>query len=309
MEKRGTKWYSLFLLLLVLLAVQPLLFRSVDSISEERPAEPERAEEAVVEETAVEWIYEPLPDGTAVISGCSGSAGRLEVPGSIDGHEISAIGDNAFAGRSDIAEVTLPASLYRIDAGAFEGCDSLAAINLESVSVLGRRAFADCPLLREVVFSEELTEINEETFSGCVSLCSPEFPQSLNRIGEKAFFGCYSLETVALGGVSVEQSAFADCLRLRSFSLGEGAEELARYALGGCTELREVTLPSTLTHIRDGAFMYCSALERVEIPGTVLSIERDAFSGCPALTIAAPKTSAAYRYSISHGIAFEAADA
>lgn len=310
MGKSGTKWCSLFLLLLALLAVQLLLFWSIDSTSKEPPEEPERTEETVtveaaVEEAAVEWIYEPLPDGTAVISGCTGNGQRLEVPESIDGHVISAIGDGAFAGRSDISVVTLPASLYRIDAGAFEGCQSLAEINLEWVSVIGKRAFADCSLLREAVFSQELTEINDETFINCVSLGSPVFPQSLSRIGEKAFAGCYSVESVTLGSVSVEQSAFADCLRLRSFSLGEGAMEIARYALGGCVELREVTLPSSLTHIRDGAFMYCAALERVEIPGAVLSIERDAFYGCPALTIAAPKTSAAHRYSLSHGVAFE----
>ena len=66
----------------------------------------------------------------ATITGYSGNATALYIPGEIDGHEVVAIGDRAFENRTDLRTVMIPDSVTEIEEVAFRGCSNLVNITL-----------------------------------------------------------------------------------------------------------------------------------------------------------------------------------
>ncbi|WP_426348094.1 S8 family serine peptidase [Alloiococcus sp. CFN-8] len=55
----------------------------------------------------------------AEIIGYSGKGGKVNIPKTVEGYKVTSIGEGAFAGRTDITEVTLPDTLKTIKAYAF----------------------------------------------------------------------------------------------------------------------------------------------------------------------------------------------
>ena len=72
-------------------------------------------------------------DGGAYLTGLT-EEGReqtvIAVPGELDGIPVIALGRGVFAGNARIREITLPASLRRIENGSFENCSGLARLIL-----------------------------------------------------------------------------------------------------------------------------------------------------------------------------------
>ena len=69
-------------------------------------------------------------DGTADILGYFGEGGIVTVAGSLDGHAVSGLGENAFAAHADVTAVLLPETVSRVGANAFSGCSALSEIVL-----------------------------------------------------------------------------------------------------------------------------------------------------------------------------------
>lgn len=62
--------------------------------------------------------------------------------------EFNAIGEAAFAGRTDISSVTLHGAVKKIGPSAFSGCHALTrVVGGEGLTSIGARAFYDCPAL------------------------------------------------------------------------------------------------------------------------------------------------------------------
>ena len=77
--------------------------------------------------------YEVNSEGTVTLVSANHSAGgRYEIPSSvvIDGVEsrVTAIGENAFSGCTNLTAVTIPSSIISIGSGAFAGCENLAEL-------------------------------------------------------------------------------------------------------------------------------------------------------------------------------------
>ena len=88
------------------------------------------------------YEYNILPDGTAEITGCSGSPAKLDIPESIGGAAVSGIGDNAFAKCKNLTSVTLPDSVTSVGNDAFAECTGLVSIRLSSnLESIGYYAF------------------------------------------------------------------------------------------------------------------------------------------------------------------------
>lgn len=66
----------------------------------------------------------------ATITGYSGNATALYIPGEIDGHEVVAIGDSAFEDRTDLRTVMIPDSVTEIGSCAFNNCTNLSNVTL-----------------------------------------------------------------------------------------------------------------------------------------------------------------------------------
>ncbi len=73
------------------------------------------------------WKGVITSEGVKIV-GYSGSDTAVEVPSEIDGRPVTAIGENAFAGKTEITSVTVPDSVTTIDEDAFAGCTGLTTI-------------------------------------------------------------------------------------------------------------------------------------------------------------------------------------
>ena len=84
-------------------------------------------------------------DGTITILGYTGSEYDLEIPSTIDGLPVVAIGEDAFRG-SRVTSVCIPSSVRTIDWFAFAQCTSLTQITIPfSVTSISYGAFDYCP--------------------------------------------------------------------------------------------------------------------------------------------------------------------
>ena len=93
--------------------------------------------------TAV-WFYEETASG-AVVTGVRGADRVLEVPATLGGLAVVAIGDNAFENAS-LSSVVLPDGVKKIGWFAFSGCHELQSVRLPaSIETIEYGAFENCP--------------------------------------------------------------------------------------------------------------------------------------------------------------------
>ena len=117
------------------------------------------------------YTYAVNEDGTITITGYHGKESELNIPATIDGYVVSAIGDHAIEANWDLIQVTLPNGLAWIGESAFMDCGMLASVSIpETVSTVRRAAFASCSSLTNVTLPEATSVVMEEAFTGCGSL-------------------------------------------------------------------------------------------------------------------------------------------
>ena len=67
-------------------------------------------------------------DGTVCITGWNSTGDTVVIPGTIDGHTVTEIGDGAFRDHTALKNVTYPSTLLRIGEEAFAGCSRYQGI-------------------------------------------------------------------------------------------------------------------------------------------------------------------------------------
>ena len=78
----------------------------------------------------------------------------INIPSSIDGNTIKAIGSGAFQDCSFITELTLPATVTTIEGNAFSGCTGITTVTIpEGVTSIGAGAFSGCTSLTSLVIN------------------------------------------------------------------------------------------------------------------------------------------------------------
>ena len=186
----------------------------------------------------------------ATITGYSGNATALYIPGEIDGHEVVAIGDRAFENRTDLRTVMIPDSVEKIEFEAFYNCINLKIVDLSS----------------------NLTTIGYDVFGNCKSISKIEIPKSL-----KKFDGTWGR------GTNLSYGAFGGCSNLKTVNFEAGSAIVCAALFMGCDGIEEIELPDTITEIGDSAFKSCKNLNKVIIPESVTKIDGDAFAECSGL--------------------------
>jgi len=129
--------------------------------------------------------------GSATITGYTGSVLNLVIPGSLDGFPVVSIGNQAFTGKQ-LRSVSIPAGVRSIGQSAFQNCSRLTAINIpETVSNLEGGVFLGCSSLKSITIPSSVTNIGDVAFfeSG---LTDVTFHQGLKKIGWMAFSGCFT---------------------------------------------------------------------------------------------------------------------
>ena len=150
-----------------------------------------------------------------------------------------------------------------INGEAFQGNEYLRSVIIpDSVSSIGRLAFADCKHLSEILI-----------------------PRGVRAMGWRAFHGCVSLESVIIenGITAIGSSAFEDCTRLSSVTIPYSVKEIGADAFKNCTSLASAIIDDGVTHIGWQAFFGCISLESVTIGSGVTFVNYEAFKNCTRL--------------------------
>ncbi|MGN0997431.1 MAG: leucine-rich repeat protein [Candidatus Ventricola sp.] len=93
-------------------------------------------------------LYDKAEDGSAIIIGHTNASGALVLPATVDGFNVTKIGENAFKDNTAITSVIINGNVKEIGDGAFDGCTSLTtAVLPNSVEIIGERGFANCASL------------------------------------------------------------------------------------------------------------------------------------------------------------------
>ncbi len=135
--------------------------------------------------------------------------------------ETTTLGNRAFYGCKNLAEVTLGATVSEIGGGAFGGCPKLKSITIEAGN-------------------ENWTSANGMLLKGGTELVSA--------------FGTESSVSVPATVTVIDDGAFADYATLKNVTLPSGVTTIGEAAFSNATQLATITIPSTVTSIGANAF-------------------------------------------------------
>ena len=210
------------------------------------------------------------------------------------------IGSDAFCG-AVITSLTLPNSLTTIGQDAFSGCYQLAEITWpDNKGFTEIKGFAHCTSLPDSIFESlpvTVTSIGYRAFIDC-RFSSVSLPGTIETIGERAFAYNYNLKSLSLheGLQSIGVCAFNCC---------NGTTDNGEYMEGLLNAT--IVVPETVTYIGAGAFSvpYNSFYAANANPGLTLKIlnrdltlknENEDNGFIPILSGVAYATICGYRY-------------
>ncbi len=157
-------------------------------------------------------------DDTVTITGIREVEASLNIPATINGKTVTAIGNNAFRDKTQITTVILPEGIKTIGGRAFAGTSISYIIIPASVETIQYQAFENCLSLQSVTFNgTAVTLINTGAFRGCSALTTVKNFEKLSaKIGTQAFANCTVLGTLRIGkGVTnISGDAFNGCTAL-----------------------------------------------------------------------------------------------
>ena len=203
------------------------------------------------------WTWNLLADGTAMISGYSGSGPSLVFPDQVDGLPVTALMQEEsrfLPGASRIESVKLPAGLKVIGEWAFTRFCIMECRLPASLVEIGDHAFYNCPRVDHLKLPSTLKRLGREAFNYCRRLGTITLPDGLTEIGARTFEGCSRLESVRLPATLkvIGERAFSQT-NLSAVNLPEGLEVIRK---GAFMEHRigELVLPASLKHVSAEAF-------------------------------------------------------
>ena len=154
-----------------------------------------------------DWFVFDAATGT--ITGYREYHAYVEIPASIGGVAVKAIGPEAFRSDYSIYGVVFPEGLERIEAGAFKYASNIAYISFPTtLKTIGDEAFNNAQALR-IDWSEGLEEIGARAFQYDMETILT-LPSTVRTIGESAFEDAWCQELYLSGSLeSIGSRAFA----------------------------------------------------------------------------------------------------
>ena len=237
----------------------------------------------------------------ATITGYSGNATALYIPGEIDGHEVVAIGDRAFENRTDLRTVMIPDSVTEIEAYSFNNCTNLSNVTLsKSLKYMGGRAFGSCEKITQIEIPKSLDNCGNSgyasyhgPFGACSGLKKITFEEGTTEISSGLFRGCTGLEEINIPNsvTEIESSSFEDCINLVSVNISDSVIKIENEAFAGCKKIESINIPDSVTEIGGSTFANCSKLSNVKLSKNLEYMGGRAFGSCEKITqIEIPKS-------------------
>lgn len=179
----------------------------------------------------------------------TGSATNLTLENRIDGLNVNRIygyeGDSLFKNNQTLKRVTLPTNdyFYEIGEEAFAGCTNLETVDAPTtLGDVGKRAFQGCTKLKSLALGSNSAIIFESAFEGCTSLENIQITGTTVSIYANAFKGCTSLTSVTLPKYlrKMGDNAFENCTSLEEIKLPKEIESFGNNVFAGCTNLKKI---------------------------------------------------------------------
>ncbi|MDQ8195402.1 leucine-rich repeat domain-containing protein [Coraliomargarita sp. SDUM461004] len=247
-----------------------------------------------------------MNEETVEITEYVGTSTIVTVPSEIDSIPVQSIGRDAFR-NSQITEITLPDSILKIQAYAFEGCNQLTTIQLSAqLLTIGESAFEGTNITA-VNFPQTLRTLADSAFMHSQSLTSIQFPMDSSElsIGINVFSNCDELLTVSLptGLQTIPAGMFSSCNQLQSVTLNDDLKSIATEAFAWCPNLQSINFPDGLTTIGNDAFVG-SGLNSVDLPSSLSALGTRPFSFSDDL-IAINVSSANSNFAAINGVLYD----
>lgn len=235
---------------------------------------------SVDEETKLRYT---MDNEGVTIRGYEGEGTEIVIPEEIDGISVTAIGNSAFQGRSDLTSVTIPESVKSIGVWSFAGCSRLTSITIPKVVTSLVYCFPGCSSLTSIKIPEGVTTIGDMTFDGCSSLEDITIPESVREFGDYAFRGTPWLENQTADWVVVNNILIRYKGTESEITFPDEVTGMAGGAFAQNETIVKVTIPAKVTNVPDFTFSKCTALENVIFEEGVTSIGFDVFDCCSNL--------------------------
>jgi prefoldin subunit 5 len=169
--------------------------------------------------------------------------------------EVTTIGNYAFGIKqttdgtyhSTLKYFAMPNSVTDIAAQAFAYCcDELVSIIIpDSVTAIGRTAFAELAKLESVKLGQNVKSLGLYSFSRCTNLKSINIPNKITTIPDYCFRGCEKLKDIVLHDniQSIGNHAFESCKAMKISVLPANLTTMGKWAFGDCEAITSITLP------------------------------------------------------------------
>lgn len=216
---------------------------------------------------------------------------EIEIPATMEFegviYNVTAVEPGAFAGCTNLLELTIPAGIEEIPERMFDGCTGLMKVNMDGVRRIGASAFANCSALNMERLPQQLETLGELAFCNS-GIGEIELPRSITDMGNRVFERCSNLQRVTFENgfllTTLPLYTFLNCAQLKEVpQLPVSMREIGAGAFSGCSSIRQLVLPEGIATIASSAFSGCSALQYVTLPKSVETIGNLAFDGCSQL--------------------------
>ena len=223
-----------------------------------------------------------------VLEKYTGTQSVVEIP-----YGVKAIGSRAFKDNKSVVRVVIPDTVSEIRLSAFYECSNLTDVNIpHGVKSIGICAFGHTKI-SGIILPDSITDIGKEAFASCTQLASVLIPASIKRIGEGAFCDCTSLENLNIsdGVCEIGKNAFSRCSNIESVTLPDSINKIDDRAFYGCCNLTTFTMSNSVATIGSEAFYECRKFENLTIlnssktPAEKVEVHYSTFFWCDNLTI------------------------
>ena len=232
-----------------------------------------------------------IHDTEAVLVSYEGTDTEVQIPAKVQGKPVTRIANQALY-YADITKVVLPDTLRRIGDSAFLGCYDLAEVKFnEGLEIIEEDAFEYCMNLSSIQLPASLKKIGSNAFRSC-ALSSVTLPDGLEEVGA-ATFGWNETSTEILISDNAEHFCSVDgvlfskdkktlvqypTVKGASYEIPQGTEVIAAGAFAGA-KITHVDFPEGLKTIQHSAFLDVQDLDSLVLPASLVEIGGHAFQG------------------------------
>ena len=209
---------------------------------------------------------------------------ELIIPKYYNDKPVTSVGELAFD-NGRMYRVQLPDTITNIGKSAFAYCPNLTSINIpENCVTIGNYAFNTCRKLVVTQIPDSVTSLGEGAFYECDSITEIRLSKSLTEISKELFAGCNNLIQVNIpeGITTINQGAFILC-GFSTINLPSTLKKIDYQAFRRC-DLQQIEIPEAVETIGANAFEWCSQLKTVKLSKNLQYIFRKAFMDCTSLT-------------------------